>query len=97
MSLSKFKRPDNYPKHPILEALHRNYPGMFPDRDNLKSTAVKAKTDEPKYTGYPYALMLKGRHEMNNRKRRYERFKSKYAPFIIGILLGIIIGLLWKY
>lgn len=50
-----------------------------------------------KWTGYPYALMLKKRHELNRDKRRYERFKSKYAPFIIGILLGIIIGLLWKY
>jgi hypothetical protein len=50
-----------------------------------------------KWTGYPRALMLKKRHELNRSKRRYERFKVVFGPFIVGILLGIIIGLLWKY
>ena len=50
-----------------------------------------------KWTGYPYALMLKKRHEMNRGKRGYEKLKSYWSPFIIGILLGIIISLLCKF
>lgn len=85
MSLGKFKRTEGYPQHPITDSLLKMNEGY---KELEKSYG--------KWTGYPLALMIKKRNELNKGKRRYEKFKSKYAPFVIGILLGIIIGLLCK-